>query len=751
MDNPAFAIRLVLILLACTANTLCAQISHGGRPLPWISTRSSSQELFEEMPTFDVNEELRIDSILQSDLKGGLRFAYKFMADFTPANSGISYLLADGTKIWRLGIRSKNAYSINVLFSEYELPEGARLFLYSPDQSQILGSFNHQNNSELGILPVAPIQGEELIIEYQEPADVDFGGRLKVGEVNHAYRDIRGSEPTNSTSSSYACMPPPLCISDTTTYYDDVIRSVVLLIVNGETLCSGVLINNTRNDGTPYLLTASHCLNKSFTITNPDYAQMAGTIVSFFNYESPFCSTILRGTEELSMASAKRIAVNEKTDLALLQLLEMPPVYYRPYYAGWNISEAHTPQYVNIHHPVGSPKRINFCSKAIKLISFSENGGTDPYNFNPNSFWQVSEWETGSTAGGSSGSPLFDNQNRIIGALTGGKSTCSTPKNDVFYALSKSWTSGEADSTNLQPWLSPDETSRTTCKGLDPYLPYPAQELSNIVSSGYRETATVTYLDAPEDGQQFGVNTLGSTTYAEAFTIEGSATLYGAYLVTPAIQNNTGLQVEVTAYSSFHHAPADSLTSALFAPTYTNKSILTDDFQETNKSLSRAQESFILFDTPIEVSGEFFIGYQITALEKDSFAVYNLPANTVDKNTTWIKVQNQWIENTSHPANPFKTSLYIQPVIQKKESGTAIQSIALNKLDIRVDRASKTITVMLPEGEGKVRYEIISLDGNLIGNGYMDPSRNYFNLNRTGFFLLKLYLSNGISASKFIL
>ena len=53
-------------------------------------------------------------------------------------------------------------------------------------------------------------------------------------------------------------------------------QSVVLLIIDGSVGCTGTLINNTDNDGKPYLLTASHCLNKQFTMKNPDYEKIAG-------------------------------------------------------------------------------------------------------------------------------------------------------------------------------------------------------------------------------------------------------------------------------------------------------------------------------------------------------------------------------------------------------------------------------------------------------------------------------------------
>lgn len=741
-----FLFNFILFSAFFISGAAKAQISHGGTPLPFVTVRSMAYDLFQEMPSFDIETEKRIGSIEQSDLRGGFRFAYKFMTDFTPGNSGHSFTLADGTKIWRLGIRSADAYSINILFSEYDLPEGAQLFLYTPDQSQVLGSFNHLNNSEFGLLPVSPISGDEVIIEYQEPPGVAFPGRLKVGEVNHGYRNLRGIEPEDDLP-NFSCMPPVVCLTDTTDKYNEIVRSVVLLVIDGIFLCNGTLINNTNNDKTPYLLTASHCLNRQFSVPNPDYVKVASTIVSFFNYESPFCNPILRGAEELSMASTRFYAVNKHTDMALLGLMDIPPVYYRPYYAGWNIAENHSAPYMNIHHPKGSVKRINRCSTSIGLKSYE---GVPL--FNKKSFWHIGEWETGSTTEGSSGSPLLDSENRIIGALTGGHSNCHTPQKDMFYALHTSWTAGDTDAANLKPWLDPAGTGLLECKGLDPYDAEEGTELSNLKSSGNRELSEVAFLSSPGTGHQFGINSLQTTEYAESYVIEGDATLFGAYFVTPPIQNHTNLNVEVNVYNvSGNNSPGNVLYTTNFNPTYTNKKNISDDFQETSKLLNRGQESFIKFDTPVHVSNRFFVGYKISALEKDSFTVYSLPNGAAIQNTTWVKSQNNWVENSMHPVNPFKTSLFINPAIQKKVIPIANIETTISKIDVFTDREAKKITVKLPAEITNISYELFSIDGKMIRSGVFSEEQNLLYLRQTGVFVLALYFENEKQVSKVVL
>ncbi len=449
----------ICFLMICPGQ---AQISHGGQPLPLTVTKSATEDWFVELPPFDLEEQLRIDSLEATDFRNGYRFAYKFMTDYTPENSGTRFTLSDGTRVWRLGIRSQGALSLNLLFSSYHVPEGAKLFLYNSDQTDVRGAFNHLNNSDLGLLPVAPIEGEELIIEYQEPADAEFPGELVVGEVNHGYRDFRISGPQEDLQ-SFACMPAIACLQDTTDRYDEVERSVVLLIIDGSIGCTGTLVNNTANDGTPYLLTASHCLNRDFTLTNPDYATIAGSVVCYFNYNSPQCEPVEPGRTDQTLASAYCRAVNEQTDMALLEMLDTPPEAYGAYYAGWNAQDVGTAPYACIHHPQGAPKRVSL-AEGIERRTFY----TTATVFDENAHWLVSRWTAGCTAAGSSGSPLFDADNRVLGGLTGGQSLCNNPVNDYFFALQSCWDEPADSSRQLQCWLDPLNSGTRLCEGLNP-------------------------------------------------------------------------------------------------------------------------------------------------------------------------------------------------------------------------------------------------------------------------------------------
>ena len=740
-----FFIFISLICLQLTVS-LHAQVSHGGQPLPLSMTKSINPAMYVDMPGFDLAEQLRIDSLNTSDLRSGYPFAYKFMTQYTPANSGIHFTTPDGTRIWRLGIRSANACSINIMFTEFELPEGARLFLYNADQTQVLGSFNYLNNSERGILPVSPVNGSELIIEYQEPAQAAFRGKLTVGEVNHGYRDFKAFNTPQPDQLSFSCMNALACYQEQTDDYKEIGRSVVLLIINGSVLCTGTLVNNTSADKKPYLLTASHCLNNSFTVINPDYEEVAGSIICFFNYNSPLCSTVMQGTEEMSTASAHYRAVNEKTDLALLELSETPPAYYQPYYAGWNAKDAGEAPYAGIHHPMGSVKRINFYDKTPALSNYYVNS----FGFISNSFWQIDKWTVGATAGGSSGSPLFDAGNRIIGALTGGISNCNNPIKDYYYSITKSWKASEDPDKQLKYWLNPaGDQEKLSCDGHDPYETQPCYRISNISENGKKEFIEKAVLPSGNTDYLFGTNTLRTTEYAEKYQINGNALLYGTYIVNPAIKNAEGLKVEINVYNNVGGKPGSILHSEVFQPTILYKG---QGFQQMPKPLTVDQESFIPFSQSVNVGNSFFIGYKIIAPPKTAYTVFSLKKGETTQNTAYIRYKNDWIPATSHPVLPYATSLFIDPVIQYQSETANEQIWDKQSVKIFVGAEKQTIHILLQETGEIANISLITMKGEILQKWTIREQQTTLPVGsvQPGLYIVQVFHNNKLYTQKII-
>jgi hypothetical protein len=156
---------------------------------------------------------------------------------------------------------------------------------------------------------------------------------------------------------------------------------------------------------------------------------------------------------------------NSGSDFLLLEMEDSPPASYNVFYAGWD-SRANTPaDVVCIHHPAGDVKKI---STATNISSGT--WGAPGYHWRVT--WMATETNHGVTEGGSSGSPIFNDNKHIVGQLTGGGSFCTSPNSpDFFGKMDKNWDDNPNSATQkLKEWLDPNDTGELFMDGayLDP-------------------------------------------------------------------------------------------------------------------------------------------------------------------------------------------------------------------------------------------------------------------------------------------
>lgn len=709
----------MLTLLLLMVHPLFGQIPHGNaRPLPIgverFSKLRSSVDYFVEMPTLDTDSARAIDD-LPGNRVGGLRFAHTFFTNLSPENSGIVFNAADGSKIWKVGIRSNGAFTINVLFSEFEIPEGATLFLYNPDQSMVLGPFTRENRPHGGEFSVAPVDGDELVVEYHEPSTAPFAGKLRITEVNHDYRGLFRSAP-RFNSLNLPCLPDISCNS----HLDTITRSVCLLIVNGTTYCTGTLLNNTAKDGKPYLITASHCLKNNMELGN--------RIVAFLNYESPHCDTRIRGSEEFSVSGSTCRALSNEVDFALIELQEMPPSDFRPWLAGWSLSDETTTDkpFTGIHHPNGDIKKYCVDEDAPTKLNWPSVGD----GIAPGNHWYVQHWEIGHTWGGSSGSPLFDKNWRFRGGLTGGASGglngCSDyTEGDFYFRFNRAWDQFPDSSKQLKHWLDPVTPDSIpsmvqSLDGMDPYSKYPVSRISNIQKTDSLEKA---YMSIGW-GSPFGHNNLKTAYFAEHFTVTDSSMVLGAYLVVGKGSNNSNKPITISAYSG-GNTPGEELGNVVLNPNYIdlyNGSFVT----KTNYYFSN-KEKFVRFEKPLSVGKDFYIGYKvtypITAIE-DSFYLYGAIRKS-GFNTAYFKQGRNWIPYTSHPTNPMNTALWIEPIVAgdtiTSKRDTIPQNIVKQPIAAWSESESKLYFAFPSQWTERTFAEVFDLSGKIVMRAWLDP------------------------------
>jgi hypothetical protein len=322
--------------------------------------------------------------------------------------------------------------SINLTFNQYFLPQGADLFIVGKKNK--IGALTNSNNQSDQKLGTGLIGGEELLLEYFEPAGVKGLGKLEVGKATHGYKNPFSIFEWGESDDCEMNVNCP----DGAAWQTEK-RAVGRIIDNGDN-CTGTLLNNTLEDGKPYFLTANHCFNNN-----------SSTWVFSFNWEAPTCITpTIPIPEDETIAGCVLRARNATSDFCLFELSSKPPASFNAYYVGWNAVDVAPQTTTIIHHPAGDIKKITF--------DFDPSVGANYSGNNPGFFthWKTSGYELlTTTEGGSSGSALFDQDHRIVGQLHGGPAACGNTSPDYYGKFSLSWNLGTTPATRLKDWLDP--------------------------------------------------------------------------------------------------------------------------------------------------------------------------------------------------------------------------------------------------------------------------------------------------------
>jgi hypothetical protein len=482
---------IFVFILSAVSLVGYGQISQGGLPFSF-----QHQELVKsaipvvQMPAIDINRLMAEDSLNDKYKDIPWRFGENLYVNLNLQNSGTWDSLQNGDKLWRLGIKCQGAFTINLTFDNYQLPPGATLFIYNLDKSHVIGAFTEINNQADKVFATTLVKGEEITIEYYEPSNPAFHGDLNLYRVTHGYRDGYGYIKDFGTSG--ACENNVNCPE--AAGWENQVKSACMLVSGGSGFCSGAIVNNTNQDGIPYILTANHCYSDP------------SSWVFWFNWQSPTCANPGTSPAYNSISGATLKARNASSDFCLVQMNTTPPASYAVYYAGWNRENVAATSGACVHHPDGDIKKISYSNTAFT---------SDTYSGTPaDSHWKVN-WSDGVTEPGSSGSPIFDQNHRIVGQLHGGPSACDASQLWDFYGkFSMSWDYGTTSATRLKDWLDPTNISDNTLDGWDPNAFVPVV-ITLAASSVTANTATLN-------------GTVNPNTYTTMYHFEwGTTTSYG--------------------------------------------------------------------------------------------------------------------------------------------------------------------------------------------------------------------------------
>jgi hypothetical protein len=714
---------LLIVLLLYLLPSVNGQISKKGTPYSWLNPQLIEQPEVVQLPGAQA---IPASIIEESRLKSGTNvFAHLFSVNKGLLNAGVWTDLPNGDRIWQISLESDGALGFTVNFSRYLLPDGASVFIFNADRTQVLGAFTSANNKPWQGLAVQPISGSSITIEYYEPSDVDFEGELHIAQVGHDFVGV-AREKDGRFRTSDTCQVDINCEEGAAWQLHK--RAVCRMVINGNELCTGALINNTLNDQTPYVLSANHCVDSKLRAQNT---------VFVFNYESPACNGS-DGSVSQSISGASLMATKNQDkgylDFTLLRLSQAIPLAYQPYFAGWDSRNLAPQSVAGIHHPWGDVKKISVDNDPSVKSSF------DAW-YDPDTFWKVLSWDVGSTEGGSSGSPLFDQHQRIVGSLTGGEATCTNPVNDYYQMLAVAFDKYPADTNQLKKWLVPDNSGVTFLDGFDP-LASSGSVTDKISVVHWEQGQNLAFYVANEGGYLSGNNVYGDKEKAEFFNKQEFLPLNvisGARIAFAYASGNDNELIELKVISESFGFPTNYLGSA---------------YASLGEIKDKADKEWVYFgfDPPIEVIGSVFLSVVLPQNPGDTVALMTVEKSTV--NTAWeYNADNKWYPY-SNPDFSWDISLAHLIAMEIGRYTSVDDNVKLkNELMVYPNPASERVTI---ETKQELIKSVVLIDGLgrmvSIGNISIDHNRAQFDVSRLskGIYVVLVGLENERVSAKIL-
>ncbi|HKD17601.1 MAG TPA: hypothetical protein VKG23_07000, partial [Thermoanaerobaculia bacterium] len=309
---------------------------------------------------------------------------------------------AGGVTLWGTKVTVGDAYGIRLHLTGVDLPPGTRFWSYGTEGKPI--EFGLEIRGPEGDLWTPIVFGETAFLDVEIPS-ADAPGRFSIPEI----AEIR---PLAAAATEPPCAIDAACVSSTEFPAIEQARKAVALlqfmIGHEADGCTGTLLNDSAQDGTPYLLTAHHCISTQTTVS---------TLQAFWDYDAPSCGGVAPPLSSLATSTGGTLlATGAASDFTLIQLTSIPSGRS---FMGWDSRVSSVPLGATIYRVSHPASYLDFSAGQLPQ-QFSAAPIVDPGDCfsGPIQEFVYSMPNVGYAYRGSSGSAALLGAGQVVGQLS---------------------------------------------------------------------------------------------------------------------------------------------------------------------------------------------------------------------------------------------------------------------------------------------------------------------------------------------
>jgi Trypsin-like peptidase domain len=344
---------------------------------------------------------------------------------------------ATGTSFWGTRVTIRGAGGVRLHLTDVHLPPGTKLWSYGTEGNPV--AFGLELLGPGGDLWAPMTFGETSYLDVEVPPTGSAGG-FSIVEAAEIRPLAASTEPP--------CATDAVCVAPATfSPIGEAMSAVAVLIfqINSTMFgqCTGTLLNDTAQDGVPYLLTANHCISTQDEATS---------LTAYWDYHAPTCGGTVPSLGSVPTSSGATLLANSsRSDFSFLRLNAVPPGRA---YMGWNSSSSAVPKGTTLFR-VSCPASTTDTDTVLQQ-QWSDYATPLPTSGCLGTTFINSIKTSGYAFEGSSGSATMLSSGEVVGQLYGTCANitdpCTQPDNTIDGAFSVSYPS-------VAQWLSPTNQS----------------------------------------------------------------------------------------------------------------------------------------------------------------------------------------------------------------------------------------------------------------------------------------------------